>query len=96
MSAEQRDVVDRLEEHSGECAACHRTASLVVQGDEGQPFGLCQRCAEARQRWGATLGRPLSVPETEAVMGHIIATGRGYPSIRELIDAAVRLGLIAP
>ena len=88
-------MVEPLEGQSGECAGCHRTAILLVQKDGGQRFGLCQRCAEAREVWGSTRGRPLSILETEAVMGHIIETGRGYASIGELIEDAVRLGLIA-
>ena len=89
-------MVERLEGHSGECAACHRVATLVIREDGCHPFGLCQRCAEAREVWGATRGRPFSVLETEAVMRHIIETGRGYASIGELIEDAVRLGLIEP
>lgn len=59
-------------------------------------YTLCQACREARTVWGDVRGRKLSVAETEAIMTGLVAKGRGFPSLQELVDEAINLKLIDP
>jgi gamma-glutamylcyclotransferase len=96
LSPTYRDRLDRLETYAGECAACHQVTKLLFHKEAERMFVLCAPCLEAKGIWGDTLGRPFTVLDTEAVMGHLRKTGRAYQSIPELIADVVDLGLVEP
>jgi gamma-glutamylcyclotransferase (GGCT)/AIG2-like uncharacterized protein YtfP len=94
LSWQYFDALDRSQVYRGECAVCH-TENEVVFIDEGKHIHmLCQPCREARIKWGDTRGRKLTVAETEAVMNRIV--GKGFGSIREVVQAAIEARVIDP
>jgi len=96
LSPAYLDRLQRLETYSSECAACHKVANVLFHKEGETMFVLCQPCLEAKRIWGETLGRALTVLDTEAVMLHLRRTGRAYDTVLELIDDAIRLNLLAP
>jgi gamma-glutamylcyclotransferase (GGCT)/AIG2-like uncharacterized protein YtfP len=94
LSAEYRAELERLETFAGACAACHKTSEILFHREAERLWAVCSPCLEARRLWGETLGRQLSILDTEAVMQHLLRTGAAYDSVLTLLDEAVRLGLI--
>jgi hypothetical protein len=94
LSASYREQLGRIETYSGECAACHRVSGVLFHKEGEQMFVLCPPCLEAKRIWGETLGRPLTVLDTEALMRHVRDGGRTYDSVLALIEDAVRQGLV--
>jgi hypothetical protein len=66
---------------------------MLFHKEQGRMFVLCAACLESKRIWSATVGRPLTVLETESVVQHVMRS-EGYPSIRALVDDARRRGLI--
>ena len=95
LSTDYVEHLDQLETYAGECAACHRVTTVLFHKEAGRLFVLCTACLEAKRIWSATLGRRLTVLDTESVMQHVMRS-EGYPSIQALMEAAVRRGLIDP
>ena len=57
-------------------------------------FVLCQPCHEAKRMWSDTLGRPLTIIETENVMAFVNKNPTSYSSLAELLCDAQARGLI--
>ena len=94
LSRQYYDALDQSQTYTGECACCHATGEVVFLKDEEGMHTLCQPCRESRIIWGNTLGRPLTVAETEAVMMGLVKDSQGFSSIVALIQEAVTQGLI--
>lgn len=93
MSPQYAARLDAIETYSGECATCHRVATVLFLKEAGRMFVLCTACLEAKRIWSSTLGRPISVLDAESVMQHVLRS-KGYPSIQALVEDAVNRGLI--
>lgn len=94
LSPGYRRALETHDTYAGECAACHQVRTVLFRKEGGRMFVLCPSCLEAKSRWSAARGRPFSVLDTEAVMQHLMRTGKGYGSLQELVSEAVRLGLV--
>ncbi len=96
LSRQYFEALDQSQTYTGDCACCHATGVVLFLKESDRMYTLCQACREARTVWGDVRGRKLSVAETEAVMTGLVAQGRGFPSLQELIDEAINLKLIDP
>ncbi len=96
LSWQYFDALDKSQTYSGECACCHKTSEVVFVKEEVRMYMFCQPCREARLVWGDTLGRQLTVAESEAIMTQLVQGSAGFPSIRKLIDEAIEAKIIEP
>lgn len=95
LSQQYYEALDQSQTYTGECACCHGAGEVVFLKDQDGMHTLCQPCRESRIVWGNTLGRPLTVAETEGVMVGLVKNSDGFPSIAALIEKAVARGLLA-
>jgi len=94
LSRQYYEALDQSQTYTGECACCHVGGEVVFLKDQDGMHTLCQPCRESRIIWGNTLGRPLTVAETESVMTGLVKDSEGFPSIVALVREAVARGLI--
>lgn len=95
LSRQYYEALDQSQTYTGECACCHGSGEVVFLKDQVGMHTLCQPCRESKIIWGNTLGRPLTVAETETVMMGLVKDSQGFASIAALIQEAVTRGLIA-
>jgi gamma-glutamylcyclotransferase (GGCT)/AIG2-like uncharacterized protein YtfP len=96
LSWQYFNALDKSQTFEGECACCLKHGEIVFVREGDQLHMLCQPCREARQVWGDTRGRKLTVAETEAVMTQLVLNGDGFGSITELIQQAIAAKIIDP
>jgi hypothetical protein len=97
LSPAYRAWLEWLETYAGECAVCHDVDDVIFFDEQGRLFSICPPCLEAKRIWSGTLGRTLSVLDTEALMTHLRRTRTSYASVQELIETVVvEKGLLAP
>lgn len=96
LSRQYYDALDKSKTYEAECAVCRKVTEIIFVRDGDDLHMLCQPCREARIIWGDTRGRKLTVPEAEAIMTHVVRSGEGFASIRELVDAAIDAKIIDP
>ncbi|MCA8962382.1 MAG: gamma-glutamylcyclotransferase [Planctomycetes bacterium] len=96
LSRQYYEALDAAQTYHGECATCHRHREVIFLSEDDRLHMLCQPCREARLTWGTARGRPLTIPETEAIMTELVLDKPGFPSIQELIRTAIASSLIDP
>lgn len=96
LSRQYYEALDRSQTYTGQCACCGQAGEVLFLKEEDRMYTLCQPCREARIVWGDVRGRRLTVPETEAVMKHLVANGKGFASIQVLVHEAIAQRLIDP
>jgi gamma-glutamylcyclotransferase (GGCT)/AIG2-like uncharacterized protein YtfP len=96
LSWQYYDALEKSQTYEGECACClkHHEVIFIREGD--RLHMLCQPCREARSMWGDARGRPLTIPETEAVMTQLVQPSDGFSSVQELIEEAITTRIIDP
>lgn len=94
LSEQYYSALDLTRTFHGPCGSCGCSAEAIFIREGERLSMVCQPCREARLLWGDTLGRRLSVSETGAVMQELVRGGEGFGSVRELVDEAVRRGLL--
>lgn len=95
LSAAYYEALDKSQTYHGACAVCTETLEVWFVREDEQAHWVCQGCRESRHIWGTARGRPLSVPEAASVMQLVRERG-GFPSIPELIEAAMEARVIEP
>lgn len=96
LSRQYFDALDQSQTYSGECACCHGHGEVLFLIEWERTYTLCQPCREAKDVWGDTRGRKLSVAETEAIVEHVAQSGETYHSLLALIEAVVEQRIIDP
>ena len=96
LSRQYHEALDRSQTYSGQCACCGKAGEVLFLKEQSRMYTLCQPCREARVVWGDVRGRRLTVPETEAVMKHLVADSKGFSSIQALVQEAISQRLIDP
>jgi len=96
LSRQYFDALDKSQTYTGECASCHQMGEVLFLKEQDRMHTLCQPCLEARTMWGDARGRRLTVPETEAVMTGLVASGEGFPSVAAIVKEAIARKLIDP
>lgn len=96
LSSQYFEALDKCQTYLDECACCRKACEVVFIKEEDRLHMLCQPCREARLVWGETLGRKLTVAETEAVMTRLVKDSSGFSSIRELVEEAMAAKIINP
>ena len=96
LSQQYFEALDQSLTYVGDCAICHNNGEVLFVIEPEGTFTLCQPCLEAKNIWGDTRGRKLTVAETEAVMKYVQDSGNSHGSILELIEAVVERRLIDP
>lgn len=96
LSWQYFEALDKSQTFAYECACCLKTREVIFIREGEQLHMLCQPCREARLLWGDTLGRSLTVAETEAIMTQLVLGGSGFGSIRKLLEEAVAAKIIDP
>lgn len=96
LSQQYFKALDQSLTYDGDCAICHNHGEVLFVIEPEGTFTLCQPCQEAKNIWGDTRGRKLSVAETEAVMGYVQASGESHGSILSLLEAVIEQRLIDP
>jgi len=94
LSADYVRYLESFELYNKECAACHRIAEAIFVREGERLFVLCAACREARTIWSDTLGRSMTILETEAVMQYVTNHAEGFNSVRELMIEAAAAGLV--
>jgi len=96
LSKQYFDALDQSQTYTGECASCHSHGEVLFLIESDQAYTICQPCREAKDIWGDTRGRKLTVVETEAVMAHVKESGETYHSLLALMEAVVQQRVIDP
>jgi cation transport regulator ChaC len=96
LSWQYFEALDRSQTYHGDCACCLTTCEVVFIKEADSLHMLCQPCREARLVWGETLGRRLTVAETEAIMMQLVKGSSGFDSIQELVEEAITAKIITP
>lgn len=96
LSWQYFEALDKSQTFEAQCACCLKTNEVVFVREEDRLHMLCQPCREARLLWGDTLGRKLTVAETEAIMTTLVSGNAGFDSMRALIQEAIAAKIIDP
>ena len=96
LSRQYYEALDKSQAYEGDCVCCGRSTEVVFIREDDRLYMVCQSCREARLAWGDVRGRALTVVETEAVMKRLVRSGKGFPSMNELIREAIAARIIDP
>jgi len=96
LSKQYFDALDQSQTYQGECACCHTHGEVLFLIESDRAYTLCQPCREAKDIWGDTRGRKLTVAEAEAVMAHVKESDETYHSLLALMEAVVEQRIIDP
>ena len=96
LSRQYFDALDQSQTYTGECACCHTHGEVLFLIESERAYTLCQPCREAKDIWGDTRGRKLTVAEAEAVMQHVQESGENYHSLLALMEAVIEQRIIDP
>lgn len=96
LSKQYYEALDQSQTYTGECACCHCHGEVLFLIELERTHTLCQPCREAKNIWGDTRGRKLTVAETEAVMEHVRHSGETYHSLLALIETVIEQRVIDP